>query len=47
MSSTHATKLIGIYSGRLYTADQTDAQLGMVWPVEDIEEVVAGKRIDD
>jgi hypothetical protein len=47
MSSAHVTKLIGIYSGRLHTSDQTDAQLGMVWPVEDIEEVIIGKTIDD
>jgi S1-C subfamily serine protease len=45
--STPQSKFIGIYSGRLHTKDQTDAQLGMVWPVEDIEEVIIGKRIDD
>jgi hypothetical protein len=47
LSSTHATNLIGIYSGRLYTKEPTDAQIGMVWPVEDIEEVIIGKLIDD
>lgn len=45
--STPQSKFIGIYSGRLHTKDQTDAQLGMVWPVEDIEEVIIGKRIDN
>ena len=44
--STPQSKFIGIYSGRLHTNDQTDAQLGMVWPVKDIEEVIWGKKLD-
>ena len=40
------SKFIGIYSGRLHTKNKEDAQLGMVWPVEDIEEVIIGQKID-
>ena len=40
------TKFVGIYSGRLNTADQKDAQLGLVWPASFIDEVVAGKHRD-
>ncbi len=35
-----ATRFIGIYSGRLKTADQTDAQLGLVWPAFFIDEII-------
>jgi hypothetical protein len=45
--STPQSKFIGIYSGRLYTSDHTDAQLGMVWPVLDIQEVIWGKKFDE
>jgi hypothetical protein len=45
--STPQSKFIGIYSGRLYTSDRTDAQLGMVWPVDDIPEVIWGKKFDE
>jgi hypothetical protein len=45
--STPQSKFIGIYSGRLHTSDPTDAQLGMVWPVEDIQEVIWGKKFDE
>jgi hypothetical protein len=44
--TTPQSKFIGIYSGRLYTKDKDDAQLGMVWPVEDIEEVIVGQKRD-
>lgn len=40
------SKFIGIYSGRLHTKNPLDAQLGMVWPVEDIEEVVIEEKLD-
>jgi hypothetical protein len=45
--STPQSKFIGIYSGRLHTTDQTDTQLGMVWPVEDIQEIIWGKKVDE
>jgi hypothetical protein len=41
------SKFIGIYSGRLHTSDKTDAQLGMVWPVDNIEEIIWGKKRDE
>jgi hypothetical protein len=40
------SKFIGIYSGRRHTKDPSDAQLGMVWPVNDIQEVIIGKKLD-
>lgn len=36
------TKFVGIYSGRLKTTDQADAQLGRVWPATLIEQIIAG-----
>jgi hypothetical protein len=30
--NSSATRFIGVYSGRRYTADGTDAQIGIVWP---------------
>jgi Trypsin-like peptidase domain len=39
------TKFIGVYSGRLHTNDKEDAQLGMVWPADDIDNIIdAAKR---
>lgn len=35
-----ATRIVGIYSGRIVTKDPLDAQLGMVWPTRFIEDVV-------
>ena len=40
------TKFIGVYSGRLYTKDPGDAQLGMVWPLEDINDIIDGAKLD-
>lgn len=40
------SKFIGVYSGRRHTKDSSDAQLGMVWPVDDIREVISGKMLD-
>lgn len=42
-----ATKLVGIYSGRLHTKDRSDAQIGIVWPTQLIEEIVAVPRPDE
>jgi hypothetical protein len=34
------SKFIGIYSGRLRTNDKEDVQLGMVWPADDIDNII-------
>ncbi|ODR93939.1 hypothetical protein AUC70_10045 [Methyloceanibacter stevinii] len=44
MGPTTATAFIGVYSGRRHTVDAGDAQLGLVWPVSFINEVIAGNR---
>jgi hypothetical protein len=36
LASNSLTRFIGVYSGRLHTKDPSDAQIGMVWPAEDI-----------
>jgi hypothetical protein len=36
------TRFIGVYSGRLFTKDPLDAQLGLVWPAMFIDEILAG-----
>lgn len=41
-----ATKFIGVYSGRLRTKDPSDAQIGMVWPAEFINEIIIGNMLD-
>jgi hypothetical protein len=41
-----ATRLMGVYSGRLSTNDPHDAQLGLVWPVTLLEEIISGKSLD-
>jgi hypothetical protein len=46
LASNSLTRFIGVYSGRLYTKDPSDAQIGMVWPVEDIEEIIDGAKLD-
>jgi Trypsin-like peptidase domain len=40
------TKFVGVYSGRRYTKDPSDAQIGMVWPPEDIDDIIDGAQID-
>ena len=44
--STPQSKFIGIYSGRLHTNDKEDAQLGMVWPADDIDNIIDLARYD-
>jgi hypothetical protein len=44
--STPQSKFIGIYSGRLSTFDKEDAQLGMVWPADDIENIIDAAKYD-
>ena len=36
------TKFVGVYSGRLTSADPLDAQLGMMWPAKLLTEIVSG-----
>src|SRR5260370_15689560 len=44
--STPQSKFIDVYSGLLHTKDPTDAQIGMVWPVDDIQEIIWGQKRD-
>jgi hypothetical protein len=46
MGGGDATRFLGVYSGRISTADPNDAQLGLVWPVSLVHEIVAGGRTD-
>ncbi|MGD0561671.1 MAG: serine protease [Roseiarcus sp.] len=46
-NGTPQSKLVGVYSGRLHTNDTSDAQLGMVWPASDIEDIVSLQARDD
>lgn len=41
-----ATRLVGVYSGRLSTIDPKDAQLGLTWPTFLLEEIIAGRTLD-
>jgi hypothetical protein len=46
MDSTPQSKFIGVYSGRLRTNDKEDAQLGMVWPADDIDNIIDLAKYD-
>lgn len=46
MGPGSATKFVGIYSGRIASADPLDAQLGLTWPANLVEEIVTGGRRD-
>jgi hypothetical protein len=37
-----ACKLVGVYSGRCHTNDPNDAQLGRVWPIRFVREMLDG-----
>jgi Trypsin-like peptidase domain len=37
-----ATRLVGVYSGRLATIDPLEAQLGLCWPIRFLEEIIEG-----
>jgi hypothetical protein len=39
-----ATSIVGVYSGRLAATDPNDPQLGMVWPIYLVEEIIARAR---
>jgi hypothetical protein len=42
-----ATRFIGVYSGRLYTKDALEAQIGIVWPPQLLLDIIAGKKRDE
>ena len=44
--STPQSKFIGVYSGRLHTDDPSDAQIGMVWPASDIDDIIDAGQLD-
>lgn len=37
------SRLVGVYSGRCHTNDPNDAQLGRVWPIELVREMLEGQ----
>ncbi len=39
----YASRFVGIYSGRLTTGSNLDAQLGIIWRATVIDEIIAGK----
>jgi hypothetical protein len=41
------TTLIGVYSGRLWTRNSSDAQIGIVWPTYHIDAIINGRKIDE
>lgn len=41
------TEFLGVYSGRRQTKDESDAQLGIVWPRSCIEDIIAGNKLDE
>jgi Trypsin-like peptidase domain len=46
MNGGPATRMVGVYSGRLATNDANDPQLGLTWPSNLIEEIVGGRSKD-
>lgn len=46
MGTSSACRFVGIYSGRLATNDQNDAQLGIVWPAALLPEIIEGTKAD-
>lgn len=47
ITAGEATRLVGVYSGRLRTRDPFEAQLGMVWPASLVLEIIAVGTRDD
>jgi hypothetical protein len=41
------TEFVGVYSGRRQTKDESDAQLGLVWPRQCIEDIIIGNKRDE
>jgi hypothetical protein len=46
MAAGATTKFVGVYSGRLASADPLDAQLGLAWPAHLVTEIVSGAKRD-
>jgi hypothetical protein len=46
MGEAIRTKFVGVYSGRVTAFDPLDAQLGLMWPAEFVNEIVAGEKLD-
>jgi hypothetical protein len=46
LGSGSYTKIVGIYSGRTGTDDEFAAQIGIVWPIRYVEEIVAAGILD-
>jgi hypothetical protein len=46
LSTSPATRFVGVYSGRLGTDTALDAQLGICWPAQLVEEIVAARHRD-
>jgi hypothetical protein len=46
LEANSRTRFIGVYSGRFHTKNPEDAQLGMVWPERDIEDILDGETLD-
>jgi hypothetical protein len=41
------TEFVGVYSGRRHTKNQNDAQLGLVWPSQNILDIIMGNKRDE
>jgi hypothetical protein len=41
-----ATRFVGVYSGRLASADPLDAQLGFAWSAVLLTQIVSGRKLD-
>ncbi|MFO1101633.1 MAG: trypsin-like peptidase domain-containing protein [Methylocystis sp.] len=46
MNAGVETMFVGIYSGRLATNDTSDPQLGLTWPANLVEQIIAGAQIE-
>ena len=46
-NSTPQSKFIGVYSRRLHTDDPSNAQIDMVWPADDINDIIDAVKYDD
>lgn len=42
-----ATRIMGVYTGRVGTKDELAAQIGIVWPIRYVEELIANPTLDD
>jgi hypothetical protein len=44
MTPGPATRFIGVYSGRIGAQDELQAQLGIVWRAEVVDQIIAAAR---